>query len=227
MKKYVFVLAVILAVSIFLSIRPAGAFYPNIHVQIDNKAFETLNFPSSYRKPIHLGNVQQDVYFFKPEYHGDRNAGESHETAFNRTRDYIISQRQIILNYLQQGEAKRAAFETGKALHAIQDFYSHSNFVELNETDRTKAKAALTDAALRIPSNLKMCGYWTDPPLKPLPCSDEGGLLRPEDPLKYSHTDHNKDVVGQPIGRPNDYGWANGNATLHTEEYIRQIWNMF
>jgi len=60
--------------------------------------------------------------------------------------------------------------------------------------------------------------------LKPLPCSDDGSLFSPKDPLKYSHTDHNKDKPGKPVGRPNDYGWANGNATLHTEEFIRQTW---
>jgi hypothetical protein len=226
-EKYVLILAVLLMAGMVFNIRPAEAFKDSIHIEIDDKAFESLGFPQAYRKPVNLANVMQDLlYFWEPQYHGDRKSGETHEIAFNRTRDYIITQEQKIINLLQNGETLEAAIETGKALHAVQDFYSHSNFVELNETDRLNAKAALTNSTIRIPSNVEMCGFWTEPPSKPLPCSDNGSKYRPEDPLKYSHVDHNKDDPGSPAGT-NDYEWANENATQHTIEFITQTWGEF
>lgn len=218
-------IVVALLMTITFNIKVTEAFSTSVHVEIDNKAFTNL-FPSTYSQLITSANVMQDLHLSEPKYHGDRISGETHEIAFNRTRDYIISQKKIIIDLINNRDINEAASETGKALHAIQDFYSHSNFVELNEADRITAKAAFINSDIRMPFSIKMGGFWIDLPWKPLPCSDNGSKYSPEDPLKYSHENHNKDS-GSPVGRPNDYAWATGNATQHTIEFIKQTWETY
>ena len=47
----------------------------------------------------------------------------------------ILVKRQTIVNSIKAGLYEVAQKETGRALHTLQDFYSHSNWVELGNTD--------------------------------------------------------------------------------------------
>ena len=47
----------------------------------------------------------------------------------------IQVKRQIIIRNIQAGSYEKARTETGLALHTLQDFYSHSNWVELDNTE--------------------------------------------------------------------------------------------
>jgi hypothetical protein len=223
-RELVLVFTFLFAASLFFNMGTAEAFKTNIHTEIDNKAFDSLGFPSLYRSYINQANVNQDLSPGTPQYHGDRRSGETHQIAFNRLRDYISSEKIKISSLRSKGDFVNAAVETGKALHAVQDFYSHSNFVEMSEQDRTTTKLALINPTKEMPSTVKMCGFWISFPFKPLPCTDSGSLLCPKDPLLYSHTNHNKDASGSPSGRPNDYSLANGYATQHTIEFLSQTW---
>ena len=58
------------------------------------------------------------------EFHFDNNA-------FGRSRAYIESQRALIRPALERGEALAAWQAFGRLTHTAQDFYSHSNYVDL------------------------------------------------------------------------------------------------
>jgi hypothetical protein len=58
------------------------------------------------------------------EYHFDDNA-------FDRSRAYIEGQRALIRPALERGDARTAWQAFGRLTHTAQDFYSHSNYVDL------------------------------------------------------------------------------------------------
>ncbi len=58
------------------------------------------------------------------EYHFDNNA-------FQESRAYIESQHLLIRPAIERGEARRAWEAFGRLTHTAQDFYSHSNYVDL------------------------------------------------------------------------------------------------
>ncbi len=58
------------------------------------------------------------------EYHFDDNA-------FEESRAYMEGQRALIQPALERGEAKTAWQAFGRLTHTAQDFYSHSNYVDL------------------------------------------------------------------------------------------------
>ena len=47
----------------------------------------------------------------------------------------LLVKRQKIHDFIASGSYENARIETGRALHTLQDFYSHSNWVELGKTE--------------------------------------------------------------------------------------------
>lgn len=67
---------------------------------------------------------------YRAEHHCDRIPGTSDGDAFNATMAYIHEQRDLAAS--KSGAEPRQAIEAlGRALHALQDCYSHSNIVDL------------------------------------------------------------------------------------------------
>jgi hypothetical protein len=58
------------------------------------------------------------------EYHFDDNA-------FEQSRAYMEGQRELILPALEAGDARAAWQAFGRLTHTAQDFYAHSNYVDL------------------------------------------------------------------------------------------------
>ncbi len=76
---------------------------------------------------ISAANLDQDRLrgqFGHPEYHFDDNA-------FERSYAYIEEQRARTISALMANDAPSAWSAFGRLLHTAQDFYSHSNYVEL------------------------------------------------------------------------------------------------
>jgi hypothetical protein len=74
-------------------------------------------------------NLGQDGLFTglvgHPEFHFD-------ESMFEEAWAYVESQRQIVLTTLREGGPPEEAWRAfGRLLHAVQDFYAHSNYVRL------------------------------------------------------------------------------------------------
>jgi hypothetical protein len=92
---------------------------------------ETLGdfFAPDALEAVIAANVGQDAllggFFGHPEYHFD-------ESKFERGWAYVGSQREAVRTSLANGAPAgqaRAAF--GRLLHAVQDFYAHSNYARL------------------------------------------------------------------------------------------------
>lgn len=77
---------------------------------------------------IITSSVKQDAFWTgqigHDEYHFDNNA-------FEKSRAFIEDQRALIAPTLENGDVKTAWHAFGRLTHTAQDFYSHSNYVDL------------------------------------------------------------------------------------------------
>jgi hypothetical protein len=99
----------------------------NYHRQICHQALESF-FSLRALNIIITANLGQDALrnqFGHPEFHFDDNA-------FRAGNDYIAAQRQTVLDTLQSGVDADPAWQAfGRLIHAAQDFYAHSNYIQL------------------------------------------------------------------------------------------------
>lgn len=80
---------------------------------------------------------------YRPWHHCDREPGTPDAEAFGATVAYVQEQRGQALNHSRAGEADRAMAALGRALHALQDCYSHTNIVDLPHGQRAHEDALL------------------------------------------------------------------------------------
>jgi hypothetical protein len=220
------ILSIVLISAMLTAISSVEAFDKPVHEDKDNQAFDALAsmgipFSPAARKKVNEANKGQDsvIGTFHPEFHGDRQRGETtHAPAFDRLRKYVKEQLDKAAELFNQCKTLDGLDALGRALHGVQDFYAHSNYVELPVASQAAARAAFDDPNQPIPGDIKMCGFWFDL-ARPLPCNDAGNIFRWNDPLGYSHTDHNKDNSAQPR-----FAEANAAAVSHTTNILLTIW---
>jgi len=97
-----------------------------IHADIIRRALSG-NFSPRALEIIIKANMKQDVLSGQlghDEYHFDNNA-------FDRSKAYIEEQRLVILSALERVEAKPAWEAFGRLTHTAQDFYAHTNYIDL------------------------------------------------------------------------------------------------
>lgn len=119
---------------------------------------------------------------YAPEHHFDRGPGTSHAAAFLSGMRYIHAQRAAALAAAARGDDAATFRALGRALHALQDFFSHSNFVDLDADDRVACLEALR--AGPPPASLRITAYFPD-------ATDPED---PRDPERYTHGAHSKDA---------------------------------
>jgi len=84
-------------------------------------------FSARAMSEIIQANVNQDRLsglIGHDEFHCDNNA-------FEKTYSYIEEQRAMVASSLQRGDVRSAWQAFGRFLHAVQDFYAHSNYITL------------------------------------------------------------------------------------------------
>lgn len=149
-----------------------------IHREITLKALEPLEIAEKYRERIAYWNWRPDWdethkwppkflpnKCYKPEHHFDRNeasqdAGKQAE-AFMRGAKYVKEQRAVVVAGLKKEQGKDlgdALQATGRAFHAMQDFFSHSNVIDLSPREFAAVKKALAEASVP-PAELMITGY--------------------------------------------------------------------
>jgi hypothetical protein len=97
-----------------------------IHAEIIRQALGQQFGPDAL-EAILKANLGQDALqgqFGHDEYHFDNNA-------FELSRAYIEGQRGLVFSALQAGDAQGAHAAFGRLTHSAQDFYAHSNYVDL------------------------------------------------------------------------------------------------
>ncbi len=84
-------------------------------------------FSESALRQIILANIKQDDLSGQvghPEYHFD-------DSAFSAANTYIRQNREMTVNSVKSGDYQDAWHSFGRLTHASQDFYSHSNYINL------------------------------------------------------------------------------------------------
>lgn len=96
------------------------------HIEITRLAVGEYFSPNALEK-ITAANFHQDRplgLIGHDEYHFDGNA-------FEKSYAYVEKQRRLILSALKTNQTPSAWSAFGRLTHAVQDFYSHSNYVDL------------------------------------------------------------------------------------------------
>jgi hypothetical protein len=99
---------------------------PSVHAAILRRALEGL-FTRQALNWIIASNLLMDVPWNqvgRDELHFDNNA-------FDRSNSYMTGQRALILPALEGSRPRPAWQAFGRLTHTAQDFYAHSNYVEL------------------------------------------------------------------------------------------------
>ncbi len=97
-----------------------------VHVQMTRRALDGKLSARALAVVVDA-NVRVDALWNligHAEYHFDDNA-------FERSRAYMEQQRALIRPALERGEPRPAWEAFGRLTHTAQDFYSHSNYVDL------------------------------------------------------------------------------------------------
>ena len=97
-----------------------------IHGEIVRRALGAIFSPRALEIII-AANMKQDILSGQighDEYHFDNNA-------FEKSNAYIEEQRALILPALERAEVELAWEAFGRLTHTAQDFYAHSNYIDL------------------------------------------------------------------------------------------------
>ena len=135
------------------------------HEKITEEALKDQGFSSDAIEYIEDFNTYQDwsewqdKSKYRPEHHFDRPPGKSHADAFKDGARYVRAEMDKAKECLKKCDTMGAIAAIGRALHTVQDFFAHSNYVDLSDADKAAAKDALFDPTKDPPSNLKLTGY--------------------------------------------------------------------
>lgn len=229
--------AVITAMLLFGSLLPATsalAFKPDEagHLGITSAAILNiaepvggvrLRFSHQALMEIRDANISTDSLtgdFFIAEKHFDNEQFYAATTRLLNLKNYIISQ---ITSSSPNGRNARIAL--GGALHTIQDFYAHTNWVEMGNSSidtrlgrstipnppSTLLTSPVNDPGVLLPTQLTS-GYFITPPY----CSAPRGKTRHGSPV--CPTGLNKDDPSRP-----GYQQARNLAILASQDFIYQI----
>jgi hypothetical protein len=207
-----------------IQVPKASAFGSVEHETITKEVLKKFGFSSDTIEKVAGANLDQDSIVCYgplcpgisntevPDYHGDRLSGETSLQAFNRLRNFISKAKSWVKNNLTNCDVEKAWIALGQALHALQDFYSHSNFVDkevFTEEEKTEIKKALEEPSYnpKALEKLKMTGW---------------GMKAKDDPEKYHHDEKNKDSRECPLG-PKAFKAAASAAKNHTEAFLRRL----
>jgi hypothetical protein len=114
----------------------------SFHIEITQLALGDL-FSASALEKIIEANLNQDRLSGQighDEYHFDNNA-------FEKSYAYIEEQRALTVSALRANDAPSARSAFGRLTHTAQDFYAHSNYIDLWLASRS-------DGALPTPSEV-------------------------------------------------------------------------
>lgn len=131
-------LAALLAVALFLPGACAFGSSPGgPHDDVTDAAARVAGFPEggidALVAAVRLPDADLATSDYDPAHHCDRVPPGSDEGAFNATVAYVRLQAGEARNASLGGDAPAAVEALGRALHALEDCFSHSNAVDLEE----------------------------------------------------------------------------------------------
>jgi hypothetical protein len=255
LKKFslsVILVAILISTALNLQVTPVWPFSAENHDAINDKAFENKSLSKDAQEAIKRENNKVDSSEgsslgianknYKPEHHFDRNPSQTNKEAFRKGTEYVRQKKQEAINAIKKCTkegVEEAIAAMGQALHAIQDFYSHSNYVDLSTANQADLRKAFDDPKQKIPEDLKLTGY--DPnasnPYKAFnPKGDDypHGLYwgRHKDcapvtgafGVDLTPGDGGKKITRDEVTKTK-FQWAKEAAEKHSGEFIEQIKN--
>lgn len=145
-----------------------GSPFQNIHLQIIDAALQPSGFSAEAIGRINQGAASQDDIqspkFWIDSHHCDNNQIKEGIDYFRDRCEHALDVAYDC--YKNEGDASTARFRFGEGLHALQDFYSHSNWVELQYLDGQKPIAFRWDLYSPWSRNSASNSYergWTGP----------------------------------------------------------------
>lgn len=100
--------------------------HPRFHVEITRQAFSE-QFSANALEKIIEANLYQDRLtgqYGHDEFHFDNNA-------FDKSYTYMEEQRTLVISSLKANDVSSAWAAFGRLTHTAQDFYAHSNYIDL------------------------------------------------------------------------------------------------
>jgi hypothetical protein len=142
---------------------------------------------------------------YDPRAHFDRDPTKTSDQCFRESVKHVQDKKAEAIALIKACNNESALKAIGEALHAIQDFYAHSNYVDLTDAEQKTLRDAfenpdIMDAAkVALPGNLRLAAYygkwskygwdaynpssWGNPKLIP-------GFIEEKDPRDQEPFDH-------------------------------------
>lgn len=197
----------LLALLALASTRALG-FSGDVHTAISQQALAEMSFDPTAADAVVTGNLQTDKdEFWSTQAHFDN---ENFAAGSARLKAKLAA----ALDALDNCNVDAAREQLGRALHPVQDFFAHSNWVENNALDAPLDLLSLTDPAKDVvcdPATHKgplTSGYYFDDSAHP-------GSPTPAPPNKCLHADLHKDDATRPF-----HAAARARALAETKSFL-------
>lgn len=193
------------------------------HDDITETAADAVGWPASGRAALNEAVRAPDLDEFRPEgdvgdgsridardafhpaHHCDRVPPADNATSFQQAASYVQKERDNASRLIADADAEAAVEALGRALHAAQDCFSHSNWVDLEPEARQGVMRALLQGG-EAPAGLVLTAF--EPNSK--------DSTNPDDP--YPHDTYAKDSPDKNdesaivVGDRTKYEWARDGA---------------
>ncbi len=184
------------------------------------------NLATDVREMFDGRHVGQATRHYRPAHHFDRHPKQAHQPAFDNGVRYLAAEWAVMIGYINAHQIIDAWHSFGRASHTLQDFFSHSNYVDLIKTEQLQVIDALfrfmPQAAAKNaqpPLSLKLTSF----------DKNKGGGADNGDIYHYQHDIFNKDNLRETkeakkmINGRTKYDIAFIHAEKATELFIQYI----
>lgn len=187
-----------------------------VHEEISERVLTRDGFSAAAITIINNSNTHQDDIPYEAWYHFDRVPPANDSEAFDSAIGYFRTELGRVTQAAQAGETKRALEGIGRLLHAIQDFCSHSNFVELPDVSQQEIRSCLLNLSHAAVTRLKLTGYdprtpSESPPRDSYPhslCNKDGPNSRLHEQAKLAAVSICSDVIAMIRGKVSADEWG-------------------
>ncbi len=186
-----------------------------VFVDLHETTWGLTSLPPAFPKLI------PDPNNYVSSHHFDQPPASNNLVAFKSGMDYLNKERTDAVNSFKNCQVPAGLNALGKALHALQDAYSHSNYVD----GMTMDDQEIYDQQLRngtftqLPVSLKLTIYGFAIPPNTDPENPEGNCTK-EKTIPYCHKFYAKDYPSENDEALNNYKWAFDAAVNATTDFV-------
>lgn len=158
-----------------------------VHEEITEQVLADNGFSVASIAVVKSSNTRQDEIPYEAWRHFDRTPETNDVGAFDSGIRHFRTELDRAVEDLGKGQTVSALEGVGRVFHAIQDFCSHSNFIELPEALQQQIRLSFLNSDQIASSELRLTGFdprrWSESPVG--------------DP--YPHSLNSKDTPNSPL----------------------------